>query len=123
MPLTNALAGKAYKHKRKIIHVYFVIFLTKKNDMESVVDAEIRARRIAVTKSKANEAIDAKLKYLKIAEKRKLLRVDERKSRIDEDLKEADITYIQPKSDEMKAILTGGIQQRIIDIENGITDL
>ncbi|KAL7530309.1 hypothetical protein ACHAXR_007396 [Thalassiosira sp. AJA248-18] len=94
----------------------FLRILTKKNKMESVVLAEIAARKIKVTK--------AKLDSLIISEQRRLLRVDEFKERrLTEELKEKDITYIMPVSNEMKKLLEDKIQQKILDKEMGILRL
>ena len=93
----------------------FLRILTKTNKMSDVVNAEIKARNIKVSKKK--------LESLTIAERRKLLRKDEHKNRIGEALKEADIQYIKPVSKEMINVLTNNIQQKILDREAGILTL
>ena len=98
----------------------FLRLLTKKHKMDGAVDAETQERAIELTKSKKLEVYEAKLKELTIAEKRKLLREDELKRRIDEELKIGEITYIIPRSEEMKSFLTSGAQERILAMEQGI---
>ena len=89
--------------------------LTKANKLETVVDAEIKKRKIKVSRTKLNA--------LNMAEKRKLLRVDELKNRHREELKETEIKYIVPESDEMKNIMTDSTQQKILDKINGLLAL
>ena len=79
--------------------------------MADAVDKEIKARKIKVT--------EAKLKALTLAERRKLLKIDELKERIDEDLKEGDIKYIVPVSDVPKEFLKNK-QQGLLNTEAGI---
>jgi len=98
----------------------YLRLMTKTNDMEDAVDAEIKARGIRVSNKKLS---DKKLKSLTIAEKRKLLRKDELKKRIDEALTEKEVTYIKPVSKEMLQFLSSGKQQTILDKEAGILSL
>jgi hypothetical protein len=93
----------------------YLRLMTKKNNMEDAVEAEIKARKISVSKKK--------LKSLTIAEKRGLLRKDELKRRIDEALTEKEVTYIKPASKEMLEFLSSGKQQQILDKEAGIISL
>ena len=61
-----------------------------------------------------------KLKSLSLAEKRKVLKINELKNRIGEDLKEADIKYIVPVSEVLKMFLQSNKQQDILNKEAGI---
>ena len=92
-------------------------YLDGDETMSDIADAEIKARGIKVKKKKVSKKM---LESMTIAEKRKLLREDELKVRIDEELKLADIKYIIPQSDEMKRIMNDGTQQRILDKADGI---
>jgi len=93
----------------------YLRLMTKTNGMEDAVDAEIRARSILKSKEK--------LKSLTIAKKRKLLRKDELKRRINEALTEKEVTYIKPASKEMKEFLSSGKQQTILAKKAGILSL
>lgn len=99
----------------RIMGAVYLRILTKTNNMENFVNAEIAARNIKVSKKQ--------LDSLTIAEKRKLLRVDELKERHAEELKEKDIQSIVPQSKELKEILTNGKQAEILDRELGILPL
>ena len=91
----------------------YLRILTKTNKMEDVVLAEIRARKIKVTK----KVLDS----LTIAEQKKLLKEDEFKERrATQELKLADIIYIKPVSEELKRVLYDGIQQQILDKQANI---
>ena len=77
--------------------------------MADSVEAEILARKIKVSATK--------LKSLNLAEKVKLLKVNELKSRIGEALKESDTTCIVPVSDELKIFLSSNKQPDILNKE------
>ena len=93
----------------------FLKLLTGTNNMADSVEAEIKARKIKVSATK--------LKTLSLAEKRKLLKIDELKNRIGEDLKEADIKYIVPVSEVLKMFLQSNKQQDILNKEAGIVTM
>ena len=90
--------------------------LTKKNGFEEHVIAEIKARLIKMTKKQE--------KSYTIAEKRALLRKDERLRRMKVNtniqLKVSDVKAIKPISQEMKSILPQ--QEKIINKEHGIEE-
>ena len=88
----------------------YLRLLTKKNDMEEIVHAEMKVRRIKMTKKQR--------KNWTIAEKRKKLRQDELARKMKEQegfgtqgIKLSEITFIEPQSNEMKNLVEeGGIQ-------------
>ena len=98
----------------------YLRLLTKKNNMEEVVHAEMKARKIKMTKKQREDWT--------IAEKRNKLRQDELARKMKEQegfgtqgIKVSDITFIEPQSAEMKNILKpGGIQDELLDKEAGI---
>ena len=98
----------------------YLRLLTKKNNMEEVVHAEMKARKIKMTKKQREDWT--------IAEKRNKLRQDELARKMKEQegfgtqgIKVSDITFIEPQSAEMKNILKpGGIQDKLLDKEADI---
>ena len=99
----------------RVAGAVYLRILTDKNNMRDTVKVEIRARGIKISLLCIASSSIAKL--------RKLVRKNELKMRIDEELKEADIQYIKhckPTSKEMKDILSKGIQQQILDKEDGL---
>ncbi len=92
--------------------------MTKKNGAETPVHAEIRKRKqIKFTKRQE--------KTFTIAEKRNLLRNDEMKVWAGSDkatagIKLADVTYLKPQSNEMKAF--GTVQRKVLNKEDGVED-
>ena len=93
----------------------FLKLLTGTNNMADSVEAEIKAWKIKVSTTK--------LKSLSLAEKRKVLKINELKNRIGEDLKEADIKYIVPVSEVLKMFLQSNKQQDILNKEAGIVTM
>ena len=86
--------------------------LTLKNNAEPAVNAEIKKRKIKMTKRQE--------KSLTIAEKRMMLRSDEYKLIGTAD-KVADVKHIKPQTQEMQDLRP--LQQKILNKENGIDDI
>ena len=92
--------------------------LTKKNGTEDVVNAEIKARNIAMS--------DRQQESWNIAAKRTKLRKDEMKRMADNSgmalngIRLSDVTYIKPISDEMKGLFP--LQDSILSKEEGNED-
>jgi hypothetical protein len=97
-----------------------LLLLTEKNNCTAIVDAECAKR--GITKSKAwKEKASRKKKKFTIAEKRALLRKDERAVLLrDMNIimeKETDVKHIIPQSDELKAFLPVQKKKRILQDE------
>ena len=86
--------------------------LTLKNNAEPAVNAEIKKRKIKITKRQK--------KSFTIAEKRMLLRKDEYKLIGTAD-KISDVKHIRPHTQEMKDLRP--LQRKILDKENGIDNI
>jgi len=95
----------------------FLRILTKKNNLDTHVLAEIKARKIKITKRQEE--------VLTLAEQRKMIRVHERGLLVTKnpgmELNEKDVMAIVPVSEEVKGLFT--LQDEILNKEAGIVAL
>ena len=96
-------------------------YLSGDTKVDDVVMAEIKARKICKDLS-GKKAGKRRLKSMSLKEKRDLLRRHEYQLRSSDELelKEKEVKYIEPQSNEMKKLLTDGIQQQIFDKKDEI---
>ena len=97
-------------------------YLDDNAKMSDIVEAEILVREIKVSKTGKKKYTKKKLESLSLAEKRKLLRKHEYQGRVGDgeaELKESQVKYIKPLSEEMIAVMKDK-QQMILDKQMSI---